>query len=183
MTEKTETRTHLFVGLPIPPAAKALLAKSLSGYHDSVQEAVPAANWHLTLIFLGEVKDYQSYLTKLGPALVHAFVPTASITHVGQGVAPNQLWAYINPTTGLIALKEEVARYLSAAGLDWPQDKIQHFIPHIKLAQLASGTNKIGVPDRAVNHTFTIREAHIYRSDQSEDGRKYSVVSKIYLTP
>lgn len=180
--EQTSTTTRLFAGVPIPSKVAAVIKQALHHYQKDIVRAIPAENWHLTLVFIGEVVDQEKYISKLRPVMENSFVPTATITHLGPGLKSGQLWAYINPTPALTSLREQMIAHLRKSGLPIT-DASNQFVPHIRLADLSDHPNKLAVADSAANATFAIKAGHIFASLPGKDFPQYKTLSRVYFTP
>src|SRR5688572_1046036 len=102
---KVQTRARLFLALPVPLRIQHLLEKVLTQYAPYLERTIPSSNWHITLMFLGEIENYEEHVSAILQPLSQGFLTTISLTHVGVGQAPNQLWAYANPTTLLVNVR------------------------------------------------------------------------------
>ncbi len=176
------TAARLFVGVPIPKKAKAVIKEAAQHYPKKNLQLVPEENWHLTLVWLGEVTDPQQHLTKFHPTLGQAYVLTVSITHLGIGRHEQQLWAYVNPTYALASLRQQLVEHLRAHGFSW-KDDAREFVPHIRVANLVGSPSNIALADCAANFTFPVGASHLYASKLEEGRPHYSTLTKIYFTP
>lgn len=179
------TQARLFIAIPIPSHIKIVLQKALSSYSSYIQQPIPQHNWHVTLVFIGTMSDDQKFIDRLTQPLAQTFLPTISLTHMGAGLVPTQLWVYVNPTTFLENLKTIFLERLQHLGISLPEKQLQKgFVPHINLAQLdRHGNEEVGVADYPITKTFIAHNAHIYSSALASSGARYTIEGTISLSP
>lgn len=177
------TRARLFLALPIPATTADILHHALEQYPQYIERVVPTENWHVTLVFLGEVEHPQQYLSRLIKALPQTFVPTVSIPYVGRGLQRDQLWAYAHASTSLTNLRTQLLDRLRAMRFPTPGTTDPEYVPHIRLANLYAMSRGVGLADFPVTTSFTAREIHLYKSARTSEGAKYEIVGTIALTP
>jgi len=125
---------RLFVGIGFPPELKLRLSLLCSG--------VPGAKWvypgnfHLTLRFIGEIgediaADIDDALSRLR---ARRFTLQVAGTGVfGGGDKPRSLWAGVERSPELTALRDKIEQALIRTGLP-PEPR--KFTPHVTLARL-----------------------------------------------
>ncbi len=184
---KTKTTTRLFIAVPIPKDAKKEMRKALGNYEKFIEKKVPEKNWHLTFLFLGEVKHYQSYLRRMTEDLPRMFLPTISFTHVGRGYERDQLWAYAQQTNVLNELRSTIRERLVKIRVPTSTSITTkggaEFVPHVKLANMLNVTRGMGLADRQITVTFMIKQVIVYKSEIDSAGAKYDAVGVINLIP
>jgi 2'-5' RNA ligase len=155
---------RLFVGLPVPEAARLALAAAIRD-RPALAAALalptlrrhPALDWHLTLAFLGQATPEQARACL--PALAAAPLgPAYTIALGGCGAFPDPagadvLWLGVGAgREATAALAAAVARALAPLG--FPPDP-RPFTPHLTLARantahdlraLVAGTTPVAVP-------------------------------------
>jgi RNA 2',3'-cyclic 3'-phosphodiesterase len=125
---------RLFVGIGFPPELKLRLSLLRSGVPGA--KWVDPGNFHLTLRFIGETgediaADIDDALSRLR---VRRFTLHIAGTGVfGGGDRPRSLWAGVERTSELVALRDKVEQALFRAGLP-PEPR--KFAPHVTLARL-----------------------------------------------
>lgn len=179
--DRADTKARLFLALPVPAQARArLLEAAARNFSTTIEALTQEQNLHVTLFFFGEVKNHAQYLGWLKQGLPQAFVPTVTITHIGRGAAREQLWAYVTPTAGLMALRESLNEKLRK--IHFPRPIQAHkFTPHIRLATLLPVARGMGIADVAAPMTFAVPEAHLYKSELSHVGPTYHIECSIAL--
>lgn len=181
---KTETVTRLFIAVPIPKSAKDEMERAMGSYTEFIAKAVPRKSWHLTFLFLGEVKYYQRYLRRMTEDLPRMFLPTISFTHVGRGYQRDQLWAYAQRTNVLEELHSTIRARLVKIRVPTSKPITKgrvKFIPHVRLANLLDVTRGMGLADRRITVTFIVKQVVVYKSEVDSTGAKYSAVGIINL--
>ncbi|MBV8937684.1 MAG: RNA 2',3'-cyclic phosphodiesterase, partial [Alphaproteobacteria bacterium] len=120
---------RLFVGIGFPPELKLQLSSLCSGVPGA--KWVEAGNFHLTLRFIGEVgediaADIDEALSRLR---ARRFTLQIAGTGVfGGGDKPRSLWAGVERTPELSALRDKVEQAMMRAGLP-PEPR--KFAPHV----------------------------------------------------
>lgn len=176
-----DTMTRLFIGIPISESVSEGLSTVLrEQFPQYVEKEVPRENLHMTLFFLGEVKNHLQYVGRLKESLNLSFVPTVSVTYMGRGKQRDQLWAYINPTSNLTMLRDSIRERLGSIRFPTPNDSYP-FTPHIRLASFYPMARSLGIADVRVSESFSVREIYLYKSELGSDGATYSVEATIPL--
>lgn len=176
--DRPDTYARLFLALPVPAATQAKLAQVATEHYAKHMKLVPPDRWHLTLFFLGEIKNHGQFIGRLKQPLPQSFVPTVSITHIGRGEKRDQLWAYVQPTAGLLALREAVRERLVKIHFPLPADR-RTFLPHVRLGTFFPAVRGIGLADTACATAFAVREAHLYKSTLTHEGSTYTIEATI----
>lgn len=172
---------RLFLGLPVPASAREKI-KAIAGppYKQYFENFVPDENWHLTLFFFGEVKNPSQYFGYLKLPLPQAFTPTVSLTHIGRGKQRDQLWAFAQPTTSLLALRQALGARLQK--VHFPRAVNRNiFVPHIRLANFFPIVSGMGLADTAAGVAYAVQEAYLYKSEPTPQGSKYTILAAIKL--
>ena len=171
---------RLFVGIDMPPAIKDEMAALIERLRPAAPEAkwVPRDNLHVTLSFLGEVKEER--LEDLEPALAGAAgsVPGPIPTGVeGSGAFPSArrarvLWVGLEDGAGrLAALAAAVASALEPLG--FPPEK-RLWAAHLTLARFRVPGNAAALLETAVPALrFEVAEATLFRSRLARPAPRY----------
>lgn len=128
---------RLFVALEIPNELRERIASISRG----VERArwVPEENIHLTLRFIGEVREdvMEDVVVELSKAGGDPFdVTVAGAGHFESGRRVRTLWLGIERNPALHALRERIDAAIARAGLP-PEGR--KFKPHVTLARLSDG--------------------------------------------
>lgn len=177
----TTTKTHLFLGIPIPSNVVTQLTRGMQQYPQYIERAVPPERWHLTVVFLGEVENPRQYYSRLFKTLPQVFVPTVALMHLGRGLTRSQLWAFAHPSTGLLSLRQQLLERLKKMRVPLPQRGEREFTPHIHVADLFAMSRGIGIADHPLSVSFAIPAVHIYRSTLDANGPTYTIEGTIEL--
>ena len=177
---------RLFIAIPIPDHVAGALEQALSHYPQYIEMVTPVGNWHLTLLFLGEVKNYSWYRRRLTKDLPQPYLPVITVTHVGRGLHRGQLWAYAHETNVLKNVRAQICRRVSKLHMPMvraAKQQKEKFVPHVRLATLRPATCGIGLADYPVGMTFTVRQAVIWRSELLPNGARYTSEGTINFVP
>ncbi|MFH1354292.1 MAG: RNA 2',3'-cyclic phosphodiesterase [bacterium] len=177
---------RLFLAIPIPEQITNALEQAMQHYPQYVEKMVPKENRHLTLLWLGEVKNYAWYLRRLSGKMPQHFLPAITLTHVGRGLRREQLWAYAHETNVLKNVRRQVRRRvikLRIPKMQTSKMEKELFVPHVRLANLHPASRGIGLADYPVGVTFTAKQIVIYSSELKKEGAKYTSEGIISLVP
>jgi 2'-5' RNA ligase len=166
-----------FVGVPVEPLLGVELLSlrddMLAGLGGGCPRAVPAANFHLTLAFLGEQPD--DSVTLLDALLAelagrhHALVPDNRA---------RLLAAHGPGTPALLSLAEDLQQRL-ADTLPGYQPERRTFRPHVTLARLDLPV--VPAPLRVVALPLRVEALVLYRSDQVNGKTVYRLLRQAEL--
>jgi len=123
---------RLFVGIGFPPELKLRLSMLCSGVPGA--KWVDSGNFHLTLRFIGEIGE--DIAADINDALLRLRARRFTLQVAGVGVfgdKPRSLWAGVERTPELVALRDKVEQALMRVGLP-PEPR--KFAPHVTLARL-----------------------------------------------
>ena len=162
---------RLFVAIQLSDEMKTALTGTLhelkkAGVRGSY---VPMQNLHLTLAFIGEVKDNTAVKEALGTVTFKPFRLSLS----EMGTFGDLLWAGIKGNQGLSAAVKDVRAALDASGIGFDQKK---FNPHITLIRKMSGNWKM-VP--APKGDMMVKKISLMKSEVKDGRRVYTEVFSI----
>lgn len=180
-------RERLFIALPLADEARREIAAYLRrAFPDGVPgRAVPAANWHLTLRFLGASTEAQHRAIRDG-LRARPLGGGFALRFGGAGAFPQVrsarvLWLGITdgiePVRALAARAEEVARAAGFAAED------RAFKAHLTLARIHPPRDVSRVVESAppLDLAMDVREVVVYRSHLGGGGARYEAVDRIPL--
>lgn len=173
---------RLFLGLSIPPAIRQELAARVEQMKKNMPATtwVPAENWHITLLFLGEVTAGTAEDLRRRFAEAARRTSPFSLRLQDWGAFPDArrakiLWA------GVAGEREPLARLAqavqeAAAGLI-PVETGKPFVPHITLTRKAPVSNVIAFNDRWPLRTkeWQVQQMHLYISHLAPRGARYEI--------
>jgi len=125
---------RLFVALPFPSELQDRLAQLSGGIPGA--RWTPAANFHLTLRFIGEVDGhtYDDVVGALGQVRAHRFeLVLRGLDQFGKGDKARVLWLGVEKNPALLHLRDRIETSLTRAGLE-PEGR--KYTPHVSLARL-----------------------------------------------
>lgn len=125
---------RLFVGVELPDDVRERLAALCAGVPGA--RWVPPENLHLTLRFIGEVAgdeadDIYHALSAVRPRSFD--ITLSGVGHFETGGEVRQLWAGVERSAELVALRDRIESTLVRLGLE-PDGR--RFTPHVTLARL-----------------------------------------------
>jgi 2'-5' RNA ligase len=181
---------RVFCAIELPESVRGLVLRHIA----RLQEALPQAraSWardsslHLTLKFLGEIRQSSVSDFSKAASLAVADVAPFSILLSGRGVFPSHgqprvLWLGINDLSGqLIELHARIEAEAEKAGF---AKEPRRFRPHLTVARLRHPDNARAL---AAAHEkmeiepvdIDVTELLVIRSELSSEGSKYNVVSR-----
>ncbi|HEX7288991.1 MAG TPA: RNA 2',3'-cyclic phosphodiesterase [Candidatus Angelobacter sp.] len=181
---------RIFIALDIPGEVRARMAE----YAERVRQYASEARWsrveglHLTLKFVGEVKDEKLIAIKNALATVRAgpfAVTFASAGFFPTPRAPRVFWIGVEAGEELSQLAASIEGELEKLGIAREQ---RAFSPHLTLAR--AGTNPGSLKGLAPLlereappqfGTMTAREFWLYRSELGRGGSKYTKLERYGL--
>ena len=181
---KRERGARIFLGIDIPENIRKKIREAMNYYDKYLERVVPEENWHITLLFLGNVDRYSYYLSRIANDLRCPFLLTVSMLYLGRGLKGSQLWAYVEKNNSLINARKELGERVKKARMPVSVDlpKIQegnNFVPHVRVGDMLKTTQGRGIADRPVAGTFAPKTVNIYRSELVDGLPKYFIEHKI----
>lgn len=181
---------RIFIALDIPGEVRARIAE----YAERVRPYAPEARWsrveglHLTLKFVGEVKDEKLIAIKSALAAVQAGPFEVTFAKTGFFPTPRSarvFWIGVEAREELSQLAATIESGLEKLGIAREQ---RAFSPHLTLARAGtdSGSLKGLAPlvereDPPQFGTMTAREFWLYRSEPGQGGSKYTKLERYGL--
>lgn len=173
---------RLFLAIPVPSKPEAVLAKGVQEYAPYLERKIPPANWHITVAWLGNVQNYTQYIGKICEAIPQPFLPVATVTHMGKGIKPHLLWAYVSKTNILNNVRGTLVARLKEMDFPLPKDIDREFVPHITLAHFTEEAIHMPTADHPVPTSWSVKEAVLYQSIFAETGIQYKHLHSIPFT-
>ena len=162
---------RVFIAIQLSDEMKASVTGKLhelkkSGVRGSY---VPTQNLHLTLAFIGEVKDASEIKTAMQALKYKPFRLSLS----DMGTFGDTLWVGIKGNQGLNNLAREVREGLDAAGISYDKGK---FVPHITIIRKVTGNWKTGSAPRG---EMMVKKISLMKSDQKDGKQVYSEIFSV----
>ena len=182
---------RIFIALDIPVEIRNRLAS----YIERVRSYAPEARWarveglHVTLKFVGEVKD--SKVEEIKKALAQTHAAPFDVTFAKAGFFPNArspriFWAGVEASDDLGALAGHIDEAMEKLGIEGEE---RAFSPHLTLAR--AGTRDphslrglaplLTAEPEPQFGTMTAREFWLYRSQPGPGGSKYTKLERYGL--
>jgi RNA 2',3'-cyclic 3'-phosphodiesterase len=181
---------RIFIALDIPGEVRTRLAK----YAERLRAYAPEARWsrveglHLTLKFIGEVKDEKFKQISGALAAIKAAPITVSFSNAGffpTPRSPRVFWAGVESGQELPALAAAIDNSLEKLGIE--REK-RAYSPHLTLARAGADPGSLkGLAPLLEREappqfgTMTAREFWIYRSELGRGGSKYTKLERFTL--
>jgi 2'-5' RNA ligase len=182
---------RLFIALDIPSEIR----EKLSQYMDRVRPLAPDARWarveslHVTLKFIGEVKDakLQEIKTALTPIKAEPF--TVEFKDVGFFPAPKSarvFWAGVHASEALPQLAAAIEAAVEKIGIP-PEKRAYH--AHLTLARSPEGVRncfrllqeRLSAEQAPSFGTMTAQEFFLYQSQIMRGGSRYTKLQRFPL--
>lgn len=194
---------RVFVALDIDTAIRECIATFIDGVRNYAPDArfVQAESLHVTLKFIGEQSE--AVVDAIKQSLATITAPTSAIHFRGYGFFPTPksarvFWIGMDCGPELASLAAMIDERISALGI--PKEN-RSFNPHLTVARASGGS---GSPSRRKDDrpnnvfklvedrlaalptpefgTMTPREFHLYQSQLSPKGSKYTKLAKFRLS-
>lgn len=173
---------RVFLALDLPMAVRSQLV--LQQFLMPVKRKQPPENFHITMLFLGELAMDQ--LEDLHGALERLDVAPFEVQIAGLGLfggaKAHNLHARVTPSPDLTALHDKLTRLARGCGLAL---QARRFTPHVTLAYLKPDTFHQPELEAAVvrdarfrTEAFDVSELVLYRSHLRSDGAQYDMLAR-----
>ncbi|WP_093973423.1 RNA 2',3'-cyclic phosphodiesterase [Boseongicola aestuarii] len=178
---------RLFLGIDLPDTLRGALEGLQKGLPPG--RPVPWENFHLTLVFLGDVPEPLTDELDLALDGMRFCLPPITLSGLGQfgSASPRAIWVGVTPLPPLEALHRRLANAARRVGCDIPS---RRFVPHVTLTRFARDT----VDPIAVARAFEKRgrvelpafqpyALTLFRSHLRTDGPVYEPLADYPITP
>ena len=169
----TRARMRYFIGIDIPPKTKIAIQhwRDKTWVQHTELGSVPAANFHITLAFLGQVKPQllDPLLEQLNQLNNRPFQLTVDQFNVWQ--RPSIAWlGFSSPVCQLDQIQLSVSRCARNAAIQLTERK---YIPHITLARKCK--NLTARPLIAPYFRFNVEQFCLFESVSTASGVQYPI--------
>ncbi|MCD6319783.1 MAG: RNA 2',3'-cyclic phosphodiesterase [Candidatus Desulfofervidaceae bacterium] len=181
-----------FIAIPLPEEVK----KALAGLVQALRPIFPKINWvklenmHLTLKFLGNIREDQ--ITQIKRVIVESCrdVSSFSLQGHGLGVFPNVkrarvIWTGVCGETDLLE-KIYFALEKRLAQIGFPEEK-RRFQPHLTLGRIKTGASSKLLLEAIQRYqafstsSFTVKEIVLFKSNLHPQGARYTALERVEL--
>lgn len=179
---------RLFVGIPLPAQVEAELSavcRRLRSEDESLRWSAPES-WHITLQFLGNATTEQFECLAARLAEVRSRAVTVQLGGLGVFDRSGTFLLEVEPTTGLVALEQQVTA--ATAGCGFAAEERPYHHPHITLARAKRDAGRSRLKKlKASTHGlprfngFVAQEFLLYESHLEPGGSKYEVRQRMRL--
>ena len=168
---------RLFTGLEIPPDVRMRLSQLRGGLRSA--RWIDAANYHITLRFIGDIDDRTA--DEVAAMLDSVRRTEVNIRLSGLGAfgsrKPHSIWARVEPNPALLELQAEQERLLQRIGLPAEGRK---FTPHVTIARVKGASSRevatwLSLRGDFQVATFTASRFVLFSSRASMGGGPYLV--------
>ena len=177
---------RLFLAIPLPDEEIKRLDAYLVPYRSDPRFAnakwVEPQNFHLTLLFLGEVQEMMIpemlQILRGFFAQIPAFELQFESLELFPGKSPTMIWARFHKSFPLTELKSELRKYLSPYVQEIEDEK--ESISHLTLARLKTPIDSRKFAFKPYQMPLLqINECHLYESELSEKGPTYTLIENL----
>ncbi len=183
-----------FYAIELPASVRVSLGaaqKHLARAAPGAVRWVPAANLHLTLVFLGDVAgDLLGPLARVADGAARGGAPftlrAGGLGYFGPARVPRVLWAGVaGAPTALTRLRQALAD--GAAAATGAPEEARPYHPHITLGRLRPGRPAHGLTSRVESHksarygVFDVRRVVLLRSRIRPEGTVYTPLHEALL--
>jgi 2'-5' RNA ligase len=169
---------RLFIGLPIPAELSSTLARHARTIPLAKARWTTPDNFHLTLVFLGEVAEER--LPSIKNELEELDFSPFPIRFTNLNTFPRAgvLIAEVDPTHRLLHLQAQIVSRMARCGFA-PEERPYH--PHITLARF-HGSLRFSESQRTLSsslrRSFSADTINLYRSNLSPNGPHYEILAQ-----
>jgi 2'-5' RNA ligase len=188
-------RHRIFIGINLPEEIKKELEKFQFKFSELPARWVKKENLHITLAFLGYVKDEdlpriieitKNVATRHAPFLIKIVKVTYGPPKVSP---PRMVWAIGEKNENLWKLQEDLKNALMEMKIpQLEEEEGRGFIPHITLARIRKWEFKQMEPeerpeiDEDLNFSFEVKSIEIMESHLKRGGAEYTILESIPLS-
>ena len=178
---------RLFLGISLPDSLRDMLEGLQKGLPPG--RPVPWDNYHLTLVFLGDVTEPVADELDLALDAMRFSLPPIAICGLGLfgSASPRAIWVGAKPLPPLEALHRRLANTARRVGCDIPS---RRFVPHVTLTRFARDTVDPAADARAFEKrgrvelpAFQPYALTLFRSHLRADGPVYDALADYPITP
>lgn len=178
---------RVFVALDIPADIRSQL--TVQQFLMPVPRKTEPSSFHLTLAFLGEVRDevLEDFHTRLSAFSFPAFALSLDGFGLFGKARPTSVWASVVPSEPLARLQAKVEQAARLAGATLPS---RRFLPHVTLGRFPPlGPDEAARLEHAVIQgagfragPWNVTEMVLYQSTLLPNGPRYDVLMRYPLT-
>ena len=162
---------RLFIAIELSEELRTSITAAMHGLKKAGVKGsyVPSGNLHLTLAFLGEVRERNVVIEALRDLTFKPFRLSLS----EMGCFGDLLWVGVKGNQGLSGVVRDTRAALDAAGIEFDRKK---FVPHITIIRKAAGRWQ-QVP--APKGEMMVRKVSLMRSDLRDGKRIYTEIFSV----
>ncbi|MEP4890443.1 MAG: RNA 2',3'-cyclic phosphodiesterase [Aliiglaciecola sp.] len=168
-----------FLGFDLDAKSKIALDDWRNKALPKFERAVPAKNFHITSVFLGQVKEQQldHLCSAIQDSEFHNF--NLQINTLGYWSKPKILWlGGTQIPQQMLQINKRLTEFSQQAGLNIP---IREYIPHVTLVRNAKSNPP--APLFAPDFELKIGQLHLFESVSGKNGVQYPIRQSWSLSP
>ena len=179
-------RKRVFIACLLPEALKEKIRKIQGQFQGLPLRVVPYNNLHLTLVFIGNVREdelvkIQEVVNQVASRFQPFEVCLKSLSPGPLPQRPRLIWLELEPSQSLSELYQSLEQALvRTPGTGYSQKETRPFKGHITLARFQRGVRRSFAP-RSVSERFTIDTLAVMESLLRPKGAFYKAVKKFSL--
>ena len=180
---------RVFVSIPVPDKVKKILCKLVKKNKKLIQKSIDKKNWHITVLFIGEIKKdlVQTVVQKLETVLSKVTAFEAEITgcKIVSSPGKNQMfWATVKNGRNIKRVHDLVRKSLiiilpAISGCE------RKYVPHITLSRkvVRHEIKKLKKLDTDEKPKWQVNKIELLESKLQKDGAKYTKLASFQLKP
>lgn len=184
---------RLFTAITLPDNIKDEIVKESEKYKDLPGKFVKREDLHITLLFMGNVKenDIDNVKVSLNEVQKHVQSFNVSLTKIGfappNSRVPRMIWVYVENNNNLQKLHDSIVDELDKNKISYHKEDREYY-PHINLARLKTFELRNLTEEEIfsyepvdINLSFEVKDFSLIESKLTRQGPIYKIIHKVKL--